>query len=76
MLFYTDGLTEARNPAREEFGEARLTRLVQEAPVGHADSFVRAITDCIDGFTGAEPRQDDITLVALRFLQDRRARHG
>jgi len=68
LFFYTDGLTEARNPAREEFGEDRLARLLSETETTTARGLIHAIADRVADFTADVPRHDDITMLALRAL--------
>jgi stage II sporulation SpoE-like protein len=67
LIFYTDGITEAANPAGEEFQVERLAALVQSI-----DSAVssREVTDrilkAVSDFTeGADP-SDDQTLIVVR----------
>jgi sigma-B regulation protein RsbU (phosphoserine phosphatase) len=66
LLFYSDGVTESRNAADEEYGVERLeqfsARNCGQAPaqlVGSCLADLRA-------FAGAHPRSDDMTLMALR----------
>jgi sigma-B regulation protein RsbU (phosphoserine phosphatase) len=65
FLMYTDGLTEAMNPAGDFFGEDRLSALVQShgtAPFHHLrDEILTAIST----FVGAAEQQDDMTMLLL-----------
>lgn len=66
LLFYTDGITEARSPAREFFGPERLDRLLCQLP--HpltADTAIEAISTAVNVFEGHQPLADDQTLLAL-----------
>jgi serine phosphatase RsbU (regulator of sigma subunit)/DNA-binding LacI/PurR family transcriptional regulator len=65
VLLHTDGVTEARNGAREMFGPARLVEAFGRA----ADRTVGEIRDSIlDEVRGFMTRQvDDLTLVVLRY---------
>ena len=76
LFFYTDGLTEARNPVREEFGEERLARLLAEVQPSTAQSLVRTVAGRVDAFTENEPRHDDITMLALRTLPAKKTKTG
>ncbi len=64
VLFYSDGLVEAHNPAREMFGFPRLKSLLSEQ-CDHA-SLVDYLLDELKSFTGEEwEQEDDVTLVTL-----------
>ncbi|MBM4160325.1 MAG: hypothetical protein FJ217_04405 [Ignavibacteria bacterium] len=66
LLLYTDGLTEARNPSGEEYGEERLVSLL-DRDGGHApqDLLTACLKDLSD-FRSTAPRADDLTILALR----------
>ncbi|HSJ54683.1 MAG TPA: GAF domain-containing SpoIIE family protein phosphatase [Anaerolineae bacterium] len=68
LLFYTDGLTEAFNGNREEFGMERVRQVVQEHQGGSAGGLVTALETAVDGFTRGAPVSDDMTLLALKRL--------
>jgi DNA-binding LacI/PurR family transcriptional regulator/serine phosphatase RsbU (regulator of sigma subunit) len=65
VLLHTDGITEARNAARELFGTARLIETFERS----ADRSVGEIRDRIlDEVRGFQSQQmDDLTLVVLRY---------
>jgi serine phosphatase RsbU (regulator of sigma subunit) len=67
LLFtYTDGITDARNPAGDEFGPARLEALISQAT--SAAELLEAVGTAVRQYTaGAEP-YDDITMLAARRL--------
>ncbi|TMQ62972.1 MAG: HAMP domain-containing protein [Candidatus Eisenbacteria bacterium] len=66
LVIYTDGITEAMNPDRDQFGEARLLSAIKR--YGHMTSqeFAEALNLEIQEFTGGAPQNDDITLVAIK----------
>jgi sigma-B regulation protein RsbU (phosphoserine phosphatase) len=68
VLFYTDGLTEARDGDSRFFGEERVRELLvrhrRAAPEEIRDRLVVAVRE----FTGPAPPADDLTLVLLRAL--------
>ena len=64
VILFTDGVTEACNPAGEEFGEARLLRLLQEQRSLSADGLQAKILAAVAEFSGGR-WQDDATLVVL-----------
>ncbi|MGA2117448.1 MAG: SpoIIE family protein phosphatase [Bryobacteraceae bacterium] len=61
LLLFSDGITEAANPAGEEFGEDRLPALMR----GAVTSIPGRILDAVRVFSPGTP-SDDRTVVALR----------
>jgi sigma-B regulation protein RsbU (phosphoserine phosphatase) len=64
LILYTDGITEARNPAGEFYGRDRMLSCVRENI-----RFAQEIVDCVNGklaaFAGDGPVEDDQTIVAM-----------
>ncbi len=67
VLFYTDGITEARNAAAELFGVARLDDVLEQCTI-NAKSLVEETLAAVHRFAGPTPLPDDQTLVAARVL--------
>ncbi len=65
VLFYTDGLTEARNRVGEEYGVERLDGLMSIYGSLHANSISKKIQASIESFIGDEAPDDDITFTAI-----------
>ena len=66
LVIYTDGVTEARNEEREEFGEARLLTLLQIAGTERSALTLSNIMQNLDEFVGAASQHDDITCMVVR----------
>lgn len=67
LLFYSDGLTEARNAEGEFFGVERLARLVkQERSLAPAE-LLEAVRSAAVNFSGGAVFADDLTCVAARI---------
>jgi serine phosphatase RsbU (regulator of sigma subunit) len=66
-IFYTDGITEARNPEGEEFGTERLTDLCMQSRSRSAEEMKETILAAVRTFMGASTYKDDITLVVLKW---------
>jgi sigma-B regulation protein RsbU (phosphoserine phosphatase) len=66
MVFYTDGITEAMNPSDDLFGEARLSRIIEEH--GHLASgeLRERILREIEAFVGTADQHDDMTMILLK----------
>jgi sigma-B regulation protein RsbU (phosphoserine phosphatase) len=66
LLLYTDGITEARSPAREFFGVERLDHVLRHLPDPITpDAAVAGISKAVAMFEGDGLPADDQTLVAL-----------
>lgn len=67
LVFYTDGLVEARNAQGQEYGDARLERAVARAVGGTAREVRDAILGDLSNFKGDQEQADDITVVVARM---------
>lgn len=66
FLLYTDGLSEAMNPASgEEFGETRLPSLLEAQVDGDVERVRDALVDGAIAFSGGPLLQDDCTLMVV-----------
>jgi sigma-B regulation protein RsbU (phosphoserine phosphatase) len=65
VLAYTDGVTEAVNPAGEEWGEEGLLRAVAEHEAQSGDEMVEGIFRSMDEFSLGR-QTDDATVIVLR----------
>ncbi|MBL8056684.1 MAG: SpoIIE family protein phosphatase [Anaerolineales bacterium] len=70
VVLYTDGITEAINPAEELFGEARLRGAIAAVEPKTPQRVVDAILEAVQAFSSGAPQADDFTLVAVRRLAD------
>jgi len=68
LLFYSDGITEARNPAGELFGVERLEECVRCGSELDPWALVETIRAAVAAFSGSERLADDLTSVAVRAL--------
>ena len=66
LLLYTDGVTEAQNPARTLFGERRLLDAIQAAP-DSPQATLDALLAAIGAFASTAPQADDITLLTVTY---------
>jgi sigma-B regulation protein RsbU (phosphoserine phosphatase) len=67
LVLYTDGITEAFNPAAEAYGTERLVAELQAHGDGAPGSVVDGICRSVAAFAGAAPQSDDITLTVLAW---------
>jgi sigma-B regulation protein RsbU (phosphoserine phosphatase) len=67
VVFYTDGLTEARRADGEDYGTMRLGAQVEAAGAeGTAAEIGERLLSDVDAFLGEAPRADDLTLVVVK----------
>lgn len=66
MVFYTDGVTEARNTKQEEFGFERIKEQLQKSAKKTADEILKDIKGALNAFTYKAPQHDDITLIVIK----------
>ncbi|HZC85305.1 MAG TPA: SpoIIE family protein phosphatase [Rubrobacter sp.] len=65
LVLYTDGVTEARSPDGDFFGEGRLRRLLGSCAGCDAVTFARRIKSVVLDFQEGYPR-DDLAILVLR----------
>ncbi len=66
LVFYTDGITEAMNEQREQFGEQTLISVVEQSPADNAENLRKHILRRLRRFTGQALPHDDVTLVVVK----------
>lgn len=64
MLMFTDGASEARNAAGDEFGQARIARALAEWGHEGAERTISALQDEVRRFCRPNEAGDDVTLLA------------
>ena len=71
LLIYTDGINEAMDQNREQFGDSRLADAFSEtADIQSAEEALESIQSRVHEFTGSEPQHDDLTMVYVRIGHD------
>jgi len=68
LVMATDGVTEAMNPAREEFGHERLRSAIQQHHTQSAGQLIQTIYREVRAFCGDVSQHDDITVVVVKAL--------
>jgi sigma-B regulation protein RsbU (phosphoserine phosphatase) len=66
LLLYSDGVTEARNLAEEEFGEDRLMAFLREARALTPAQMVETLIERVRDFSRRPKPTDDVTVVSVR----------
>ena len=66
---YTDGLAEAMNATKEQFGEERIMALLKQYARSPAQELVEIVMEALKDFTRGAEQEDDITLLALKYRE-------
>jgi phosphoserine phosphatase RsbU/P len=66
LVIFTDGIVEAENAKREEFGEPQLIRLVDRESGSAPADLLRSLLAELDKFVGNTPQHDDMTCLLLK----------
>jgi len=66
LVLYTDGITEAENLEREEYGLERLCQVIKQHYQASANSIRDAVIDDVRQYIGQQTVFDDITLLVLK----------
>ncbi len=67
FILYSDGLTEARNPDFELFGEERVMRIISGSNYSSPAQLRDILLDEVTRFRKNEQQNDDITLVIVKI---------
>ncbi|MGE0123516.1 MAG: SpoIIE family protein phosphatase [Vicinamibacterales bacterium] len=68
LVIFSDGVTEALNPAGEEFGEERLSaELTRHRDAPLAD-ILQAVISAVQTFAAGASQSDDVTVLVARYL--------
>jgi len=67
LVFYTDGLTEARNPRQQEFQEKKLLSILANRTFITAGEMQEYIITAVKEHIHVAPMHDDFTLVVVKF---------
>jgi serine phosphatase RsbU (regulator of sigma subunit) len=73
VVFYTDGVTEARDPEGRLFGDERLAAAATGAH-GSAEAVLESVAAAVTAFTAGGAQADDLTIVVVQRDPDPLAR--
>ncbi|MFH1407114.1 MAG: SpoIIE family protein phosphatase [Candidatus Omnitrophota bacterium] len=69
IVFYTDGISEARNEQNELYTEERLRETILKNASQSAGQIVKTITQSVFSFVGKQHQYDDLTLLVLKVIK-------
>jgi len=67
LVLYTDGVTEAMNPAQELYGEDRLVERLAKMGEMNVRETCQALAEDVHAFADGAEQSDDITMLVLRY---------
>lgn len=70
LVLVTDGVTEAMNAAKEEFGERRFVETIEAASAARPREILAQLFAAVDGFAGDEEQADDIGCLIIERKRD------
>lgn len=68
LVMFTDGVTEAMNPNREEFGIERLNDSLKDVAYRSCAEIIETVKGDIKGFAEGAEQSDDITMLVIKRL--------
>ena len=69
FVAFTDGISEAMNPANEEWGEERLVACVRTLQKETAPEMIAELIASADQFAAGAKQHDDMTIIVARVLK-------
>lgn len=72
LYLYTDGVTEATNSNEKLYDEPRLEQVINTLSTESLEQFLKDIKTDIDLFVGEAPQFDDITMLVLRYGDEKK----
>jgi sigma-B regulation protein RsbU (phosphoserine phosphatase) len=70
LVLYTDGISEAESPSREQFGPRRIEQTVTRLADRSSREILEGLVEDVLAWSGARGPNDDITLVVLKARPD------
>ncbi len=69
IVLYTDGITEMRNPQKEEYGRFRLQKLIIDNNKKDANELVETIVEDVETFRNGANPHDDMTVLIMKRVE-------
>ena len=68
IFLYTDGLTEAKNVAHEQFGISRIEKVLEQNTQIAPEEIVGKMSNEVHQFMEQEEQSDDLTMLAIKYM--------
>jgi phosphoserine phosphatase RsbU/P len=69
LFFYSDGVTETKNPEGELFGDLRLKEFISQNAQTEPQKIISTLIETLKEYSNETKFNDDLTCVAVRFGQ-------
>jgi serine phosphatase RsbU (regulator of sigma subunit) len=69
LVLTTDGIMETHNQKGDMFGKDRIKEVIRRNADLDAEGIRRAMFNTVENFRGKAPREDDVTLVVVKFSE-------
>jgi sigma-B regulation protein RsbU (phosphoserine phosphatase) len=66
LVVFSDGITEAMNETKEQYGDTRLAHVVRKHITESPADLVERIIHSVTSYVGSAPQMDDMTLVVIK----------
>lgn len=70
LVYYSDGVSEAMNAARGQFGTEGIRKVLEMERDGDAHYIAQSIIAAVNAFAGVEGIRDDLTLVVIKVTDE------
>lgn len=70
LVIYSDGLTDAENPAGESFGSQRVRELLDSGAALGADGLLEHIVSAVRAFESGALQKDDLTVMITEYNRE------
>ena len=71
LAVFSDGVSEALNPAGDEYGEAHIQEVVAQNWLAPSDAVLQTLLASVRGFAQGAPQNDDVTALVVRYTPPR-----
>lgn len=70
LVVYSDGLTDAENPAGESFGSGRVRELLRSGAALGSDALLAHISSAVRAFEAGALQKDDLTVMVAEYNRE------
>jgi sigma-B regulation protein RsbU (phosphoserine phosphatase) len=71
VAVFSDGVSEALNPAGDEYGEARTQSAIASNWLEPVDTVLQSLLESVRTFARGAPQNDDVTALIVRYTPTR-----